>query len=386
MIRDEFLGAAGASGGGGGGPSTFLALNGVIAHGSYSSTSICGLLPWNNSTGFGSVIYQYVLPGPSTSGIDVPCVSPNKDTVVFAHPSSPYVYAYPASPSGFGAKYANPSVLPTGSFLTFDWAWQYHQCAQFSPSGNSIMFVGGTAEKVVAYSWSASGFGTKFSAPAVLPAGSLWELSFSPDGSVVTMVSSDVMPIIHSYAWSDTTGFGTKFANPSVLPSYINHYSIDFHPDGNAILLGSYGGTAYKWSSSGFGTKYASVGVFNDGSGGSYDTGKFSPTGGAVAAFKGASPILGYYIYRWTYASGFGAAYASAGGSLPSVNLAGGTFTGDGTALAVAANGNGASGVYGFIKSIEWSDTTGFGSPINTYLYQPSATLFFGNIGGVSFN
>lgn len=35
--------------------------------------------------------------------------------IAVAHNSSPYITAYPWSSSGFGAKFANPTTLPTGT-------------------------------------------------------------------------------------------------------------------------------------------------------------------------------------------------------------------------------------------------------------------------------
>ena len=65
-------------------------------------------------------------------------------------------------------------------------------------------------------------------------------------------------PFITAYPWS-SSGFGTKYANPATLPASTGN-GLAFSPDGSAIAV-AHGVTpfisAYPWSSSGFGTKYA---------------------------------------------------------------------------------------------------------------------------------
>ena len=65
------------------------------------------------------------------------------------------------------------------------------------------------------YPWSA-GFGTKYSDPATLPAGTGNGVAFSPAGTDIAVAHAST-PFIAAYPWS--AGFGTKYANPATLPT-----------------------------------------------------------------------------------------------------------------------------------------------------------------------
>jgi hypothetical protein len=49
----------------------------------------------------------------------------------------------------------------------------------FSPAGTEIATAFSGSPSTIAYPWSSSGFGTKFTNPATLPAGSAYGVSFS---------------------------------------------------------------------------------------------------------------------------------------------------------------------------------------------------------------
>ena len=73
-------------------------------------------------------------------------------------------------------------------------------------------------------------------------------------------VAHNTTPFITAYPWSGS-GFGTKYANPSTLPAAGTGYAVAFSPDGSAIAVAHNDSpyiTAYPWSGSGFGTKYIS--------------------------------------------------------------------------------------------------------------------------------
>jgi hypothetical protein len=94
----------------------------------------------------------------------------------------------------------------------------------FSPAGNAIAVVNDgrlTAPLVSAYSWSGSGFGTKFSNPATLPFGEGYGVTFNKAGDAIA-VAHDGSPFVSAYPWSGS-GFGTKFANPTTLPTGIGN-------------------------------------------------------------------------------------------------------------------------------------------------------------------
>ena len=71
-------------------------------------------------------------------------------------------------------------------------------------------------------------------------------------------VAHGTTPFITAYPWSGS-GFGTKYANPATSPTGTGR-GVAFSPDGSAIAV-AHGTTpyitAYPWSGSGFGTKYA---------------------------------------------------------------------------------------------------------------------------------
>ena len=71
-------------------------------------------------------------------------------------------------------------------------------------------------------------------------------------------VGHDTTPYITAYPWS-SSGFGTKFANPATLPTGQGN-GVAFTASGDAIAVAhgiSPNITAYPWSNSGFGTKFA---------------------------------------------------------------------------------------------------------------------------------
>lgn len=71
-------------------------------------------------------------------------------------------------------------------------------------------------------------------------------------------VANSSSPYITAYPWSGS-GFGTKFANPATLPTG-NARGVAFSALGDAIAVAYIASpyiTAYPWSASGFGTKFA---------------------------------------------------------------------------------------------------------------------------------
>lgn len=71
-----------------------------------------------------------------------------------------------------------------------------------------------------------------------------------------------------AYPWS-SSGFGTKYANPTTLPTGTG-FGVAFSPDGSAIAIAHTASpfvSAYPWSGSGFGTKYANPTTLPTGAG-----------------------------------------------------------------------------------------------------------------------
>jgi hypothetical protein len=75
-------------------------------------------------------------------------------------------------------------------------------------------------------------------------------------------------PFITAYPWSGS-GFGTKFANPATLPTGYGN-NVAFSPVGDAIAVAhghSRYVSAYPWNGSGFGTKFANPATLPTGTG-----------------------------------------------------------------------------------------------------------------------
>jgi hypothetical protein len=82
-------------------------------------------------------------------------------------------------------------------------------------------------------------------------------------------------PFISAYPWSGS-GFGTKFANPATLPTAQGN-GVACSPSSTAIAVAHETTpfvTAYRWSGSGFGTKYANPATLPTGIGNSVAFGK----------------------------------------------------------------------------------------------------------------
>jgi hypothetical protein len=263
----------------------------AVAH---ATSPFISVYPW--SSGFGT---KFSDPAslPAGTGRDVE-FSPSKAHIAIAHFTSPYVTAYPWSSSGFGTKYADPSTLPAGD----------GQRLSFSPSGNDIAVGGANSPYINVYAFS-SGFGTRYSNPATLPTGTLRGVSFSPSGTVLA-VGDTTTNNARTMAWSwSSSGFGTKFADSA---SDTGGFGVGFHPDENAIAMGNGVGIrlrVYSWSS-GFGTKFSDPATLPSGL--AFST-RFSPAGDYLTVSQENAP--GINVYPWS--NGFGTRYAD-----PAVSLA----------------------------------------------------------------
>lgn len=167
---------------------------------------------WTYATGFGT---KYSYPSGinvNQSGLAV-TFSPDGAVIAIgtsAISSNPTIYVYPWSfASGFGAKYANPSPLPTGNV----------RGVAFSPAQDAIAVAHANSPYISVYAWdNSTGFGAKYSDPAELPTGVGRAVAFSDSGNYIA-VGHDNSPYVSVYPWSSSTGFGAKFANPISLPS-----------------------------------------------------------------------------------------------------------------------------------------------------------------------
>jgi hypothetical protein len=221
------------------------------------------VFPWNSTTGFGARVRE-------TSNTVGTCnateINRAGTVAVFGSASSPYIKAFPVTPSSIGTAFSNPSALPLNAVQGLDFNLT-----------DSVLFVGFTSSSpfIHAYAWSNStGFGSKYSNPSVLPGSSVFDVAFNPVGGSVAVLHG-ASPYIRAYPWSDATGFGTAYSNPAAVSS--NPTNLKFSPDGKAIVaLGNVAPfiTAYRWSNiSGFGTAYTSP-TYNNTAAASVD---FSP-------------------------------------------------------------------------------------------------------------
>ena len=114
-------------------------------------------------------------------------------------------------------------------------------------------------------------------------------------------------PYVTAYPWS-SSGFGTKYANPTTLPPNTG-WGVAFSPNGDALAVAHDDSpyiTAYPWSSSGFGTKYTNPTTLPS------DTGwgvAFSPNGDAIAVGIQSYFSVCFFVYGWS-SSGFGSKFA----------------------------------------------------------------------------
>ena len=211
-----------------------------------NATPYAIVYPYSTSTGFGTIINN-------ASGLPTGPAAIKFNTVgnvIFtASSASPYIAAIPFTSGSFGAKYANPSTLPTSyvqdisifnnyiavagsaptvSMYSFSngWGAKYADpttsitpacySITFNKTGNTVGVAVSATPFIAAYAWSAAGWGSKYANPATLPAGTGNGVSFSEDGLNIA-VGHAVSPFVTVYSWS--AGFGTSYTNPSSLPT-----------------------------------------------------------------------------------------------------------------------------------------------------------------------
>jgi WD40 repeat protein len=183
-------------------------------------------------------------------------------------------------------------------------------------------------------------------------------VTFSPSGNTIAIAHED-SPRLSAYPWSGS-GFGTKYANPSPIPGAFA-YGVAFNPQETAIAVAhdpdgsSSTVSVYEWSTaSGFGTKYANPAVAPAGQGLCVS---FSTSGSQIAVGSTSSP----YITAYPWSAGFGTKYSN-----PAINpdsrANGISFSPKGNAVAVATNDT------PFITAYPWNP--GFGTK-----YANPATL-----------
>lgn len=293
------------------------------------------------------------------------------------------------------------------SGLTFDLAF-----VQTGTSGGFIISI---------YPFS-GGFKTRYANLASHFGGLPSAVAFSPDGDFIA-VSSNLSPFVHLYSWIRGVGWGSKYADPATLPSFATGVAFGLNGDiafttgGSSLVGGATALSVYKYSSAGFGNKYADInfsphtvtssvrprfgprvpgdldrqsiaivhtnspfvtvykfrssttgiggfeGVFSNPAtlptGGGRDV-NFSSSGADIAVGHDTSPAMS--VYPWDTTSGFGAKYADPA-SLPGTNRFGVAFSPtDNTIATVGA-------VPDAISAYSWTSGVGFGT---RYIPSPS--------------
>lgn len=244
---------------------------------------------------------------------------PNGAFVAAALNASPYVAVWNFSDSGYGSKLSDPATLPAGS--AFGVAWH--------PNGNWLAVAHSTSPYITVYAFDKVGaaIGAKVSNPASLPSGANGRcVTFSPDGNYLAVGNnSGTAAAVEVYAFNSSTGaIGAKVSNPGTaitgLPngltwSQSGAYLAVAHDTSPFI-------TVYPWSA-GFGTKLS-------------DPGTLPTSNGRSIAWRGDDLlILGEasspYIHAWAFSSaGFGTKWSNPG-ALPAGSL---------TAVAITPLGN----------------------------------------------
>jgi hypothetical protein len=191
----------------------------------------------------------------------------------------------------------------------------------------------------------------------------------SPVGDAVAVAHAG-SPYVTAYLWS-SSGFGTKYADPATLPTGTG-IGVAFSPVGGAIAVSHSTApiiTAYPWSGSGFGTKYADPATLPTGA--TIGGVAFSSLGDAVAVGSSLSRVS---VYPWNVSTGFGTRYTNPA-TLPTGVGYGISFSPTDDAIAVA------HATTPFVSAYPWNVSTGFGTK-----YTNPATLPAGTGNGVAFS
>ncbi len=277
----------------------------------------------------------------------------NADLAI-AHDVSPFVTAYSfSSAAGYGAKYANPAVLPADTGHAVDFS-----------TGNTTIGVGGY-QYISSYAWTLGvGFGSRISNTSV--ASFYFDaMSIAPNNAFMALSTYGSNKGVHGYLYSTTTGLGMKFANPSVLPSpneemygvAVNNASTD----GAFVGYSPPGILAYPMSTSGFGTKYANPTPTQDNCGGV----DFHPTDASIFLTTRYNDYA--TAYAWTNGSGFGAKYANASPAVTNWATPG-EFSPSGNAVAFGLQASYSP----YIEAYAWSNSTGWGTKYSAPSTIPS--------------
>ena len=228
-------------------------------------------------------------------------IHPTDKAYIISSNSTPGIHAWKwDNVTGFGTKYANPSAGYTST-----------RALAFNASGNAVFIVSGNTPQ--ARRWdNVNGFGTAYSnANAAL--GTPTSVSGHPRNLSVVF-SADTTPWIGGWYWTDANGYGTKMTNPSTLPTTGNFGNASkYSLSGNRLVTNANNATAgnqlaaYQMNTDGsWGTKFAAP-TTAPGSGGTALMG-ISAEDLNILPPTVSSPFI--TAYQWT-ATAFGTKYAN---------------------------------------------------------------------------
>lgn len=239
----------------------------------------------------------------------------------------------------------------------------------FNSAGTAVLHT--HSSNIYAYPWTSAGFGTRYVSTVGI-GGTMRSIAAPKNDNNFIAVTTTISSRLWLFPWNDTTGLGTAYnssgSTPSPLPA-AGVISVIFHPTQQVMFCAfqsSPGIRAYRYSSSGFGTSYVpSSSTFGS-------TVSVHPNGDAVVVAGGST---GAFVHPWTYAGGFGAAYAQPTPTAVPGSITGTAFSPDGQAIIFGTT------TAPYIHAYAWNSSTGFGAkfadPPTGGLTEAAGRLYF---------
>jgi WD40 repeat protein len=165
---------------------------------------------------------------PGTGGIALD-VHPAGTHVSVITSTTPFIYTYPYSSSGFGTILTAPTTVPAGVPASF----------AFSPHGDYIAISGSTSPYVQVYPFSqVTGYGATPTSPGSFPGTSAGNIAWRPQGDFLA-IAYNASPWIAIYAFNRSSGtFGSNvYSAPTGGPTS-SPLKLCWSPDGNYLLAG----------------------------------------------------------------------------------------------------------------------------------------------------
>jgi hypothetical protein len=218
MVRDEFLGAAGAGGGGGGGGGGNVYASAALYLDFNTFFTLSGLYRWASS-GVGA---KYVMPtGSGTLGTPT---NPNfalgmGNLASNSNQNAMILYAGITPPNcSFSFNAAVGTSTPCGNYYSGH-PYTVANAAAFNTAGTAGAFFNSTNLRGYAFNAS-TGWGSQLGAtvnPGTVSGAPTLALHFMCNDSVL-VVQTNSSPYIRAYAWSNTTGIGAQLPGPDLAP------------------------------------------------------------------------------------------------------------------------------------------------------------------------